>query len=60
MKMVRLFVSDRILVDGSFYNGGIVVNDNGQIEEVFTDLVQLNKWLFVARQVEVIDTFKVS
>lgn len=57
---MRLFVSDRVFIDGSFHNGGIVVNDYGQIEEVFKDQAEVNKWLLSASQVEVIDTFKVS
>lgn len=50
--MVRLFVSDRILVDGSFINGGIVVNADGKIEEVFKKS-ELNKWLKSNIHVEV-------
>lgn len=51
--MVRLFVSDRIFIDGSFCNGGIVVNNDGQIEEVFRDPVKVEKWLDLNSHVEV-------
>lgn len=57
---MRLFVSDRILIDGNFHNGGIVVNDYGQIEEVFKDQAEVNKWLLLAKQVEVYDILKAN
>lgn len=51
--MVRLFMSDRIFIDGSFYNGGIVVNNNGKIEEVFKDRTEVDEWLDSSEHVEV-------
>lgn len=51
--MVRLFVSDRILIDGDFCKGGIVANDNGQIEEVFKSRAEVDKWLKINNDVEV-------
>lgn len=51
--MVRLFVSDRIFVDGNFYNGGIVVNNDGKIAEVFKDSVKVEEWLDSHQHVEV-------
>lgn len=53
VKMVRLFISDRILIDGSFYNGGIVVNSDGKIENVFKIRAQVDEWLESASNVEV-------
>lgn len=52
--MVRLFMSDRILIDGNFYSGGIVVNDDGKIEQVFNDQTEVYKWLDETNNVEVI------
>lgn len=51
--MVRLFVSDRILVDGDFCKGGIVASDNGKIEEVFKSRSEVDEWLKVNNDVEV-------
>lgn len=51
--MVRLFVSDRILIDGSFCDGGIVVNSNGKIEEVFKDRAKVDEWMNSSIHVEV-------
>lgn len=51
--MVRLFVSDRIFIDGDFYNGGIVVNSDGKIGEVFRDCAKVEKWLESSENVEV-------
>lgn len=52
-KMVRLFVSDRILVDGRICNGGIVVNKDGKIEEVFKNKTETSEWLNENFHVEV-------
>lgn len=52
-KMVRLFVSDRILVDGRFCNGAIVVNKDGKIEEVFKNETETSEWLDENHHVEV-------
>lgn len=41
----RLFVSDRIFVDGNFYNGGIVVNNEGKIGEVLKSQYEVDKWI---------------
>lgn len=41
----RLFVSDRIFIGGSFYNGGIVVNNEGKIDEVFKSQAEVKKWI---------------
>lgn len=43
--MVRLFVSDRILVDSRICNGSIVVNNDGKIGEVFTNERETSDWL---------------
>lgn len=43
--MSRLFKSDRIFFDGVCHNGGILVNKDGKIEEVFLDPCYLNEWL---------------
>lgn len=43
--MVQLFVSERIFIDGSFYNGGITVNNEGKIDEIFKHREQVNEWL---------------
>lgn len=43
--MVRLFVSDLIFVDGNFYNGGILVNDDGKIEDIFKERPKLDEWI---------------
>lgn len=51
--MVRIFVSDRIFVDGNFYNGGIVVNNDGKIEEVFKNSAKVEEWLDSNEHVEV-------
>lgn len=51
--MVRLFVSDRILVDSRICNGGIVVNDYGKIEEVFKNEVETSEWLDQNQDVDV-------
>lgn len=51
--MVRLFISDRILIDETFCNGGIVVNENGKIEEVLKSRAEVEKWLESINNVEV-------
>lgn len=51
--MVRLFVSDRILVDSRISNGGIVVNNDGKIEEVFKNETETSDWLDQNQHVEV-------
>lgn len=43
--MSRLFKSDRIFFDGACHNGGILVNKDGKIEEVFLNPCYLNEWL---------------
>lgn len=53
--MVRLFISDRILIDGDFYNGGIAVNGDGKIEEVFKNQTTVDEWLDSTDHVEVIN-----
>lgn len=52
-KMAILFISDRILIDGGFHHGGIVVNNNGKIDEVFKDPMSVNKWLNTNKYVQV-------
>lgn len=52
--MVRLFVSDRIWVDGRICSGAIVVNKDGKIEEVFKNETQTSEWLDENHHVEVI------
>lgn len=51
--MVRLFVSDRILVDGRICSGGIVVNNDGKIEEVFENESETRGWMDGHSYVEV-------
>lgn len=51
--MVRLFVSDRILVDGRTCAGGIVVNDDGKIDEVLKNQTEIDEWFNKALHVEV-------
>lgn len=46
-------MSDRILVDGDFYNGGILVNNDGKIAEVFKDRIKVEDWLNANSNVEV-------
>lgn len=43
--MAKLFKSDRVFIDGSFFDGSILVNSEGKIEEVFTDPTTMNEWL---------------
>lgn len=52
-KMFRLFLSDCIFVDDNFYNGGIVVNIMGKIEEIFKERVKVDEWLQLNNNVEV-------
>lgn len=54
--MFRLFVSDCIFVDGNFYNGGILVNRDGKIEEIFHHRNELDEWLKSNNNVEVNET----
>lgn len=54
--MVRLFVSDRVLIDGSFCNGGIAVRNDGKIDKVFKDRSQLDQWLDANKHIEVNST----
>lgn len=58
--MVRLFVSNRVFVDGSFCNGGIAVNNDGKIEEVFKTRAQVDEWLDSNKHVEVRSLFYLS
>lgn len=51
--MVRIFISDRIFIDGDFYSGGIVVNSDGKIGEVLTDSGTVEEWLDSNKHVEV-------
>lgn len=51
--MVRLFVSDRILVDSRICNGAIVVNNVGKIEEIFKNETETSEWLDQNHHVEV-------
>lgn len=51
--MVRLFVSDRILVDSRICNGGVVVNNVGKIQEVFKNETETSDWLDQNHHVEV-------
>lgn len=51
--MVKLFMSDRILIDGIFYNGAIAVGDDGKIDEVFTNRMKSEEWLSANQHVEV-------
>lgn len=51
--MFRLFISDRIFVDDNFYNGGILVNNDGKIEEIFKDRLKVDDWLSLKKNVEV-------
>lgn len=51
--MVRLFVSDRILVDGRICSGSIVVNRDGRIEEIFKNETETSEWLDENSHVEV-------
>lgn len=51
--MVRLFVSDRILIDSRICNGGIVVSNDGKIEEVFKNERETSEWLDHNHHVEV-------
>lgn len=51
--MVRLFVSDRILIDDQYFNGGIVVNNDGKIDEVFNNRSEVDVWLDANSHVEV-------
>lgn len=53
--MVRLFVSDRILIEGNFCNGAIVVNNDGKIDEVFKNRSKVDEWLDANNHVEVGD-----
>lgn len=53
--MVRLFVSDRILIDGNFCAGGIVVNNSGTIDEVFKSQNEVEQWLDSNSHIEVIN-----
>lgn len=58
--MVRLFVSDRVFVDGNFFNGGIAVNNDGKIEDVFKTRAEVDKWLDSNNHVEVSSRFLYS
>lgn len=51
--MVRLFMSDRILVDGHNCAGGIVVNDDGKFGEIFKTQAETVEWLIRNHHVEV-------
>ena len=51
--MVRLFVSDRILIDGQICAGGIAVSTDGKIEEVFKNETDTSEWMDKNRHVEV-------
>ncbi|XP_031619102.1 uncharacterized protein LOC116338156 [Contarinia nasturtii] len=53
--MVRLFVSDRIFIDEDLCNGGIVVNNDGKIEEVFKDPIEVEEWLDANSHTELYD-----
>lgn len=46
-------MSDRILVDGHSCEGGVAVNDDGKIEEVFLNQTEIEKWLTKNHHVEV-------
>lgn len=43
--MFKLFVSERIFSENAFVNGGIVVNDNGVIEDLLVTHVAVTAWL---------------
>lgn len=43
--MSKLFVSGRIFSDNAFVNGGIVVNDDGIIEDLLVTHTAVNSWL---------------
>lgn len=51
--MVKLFISDRIFIDGIFYNGAIAVSNDGTIDEVFKDPSKVDEWLNANSHVEV-------
>lgn len=55
--MVKLFISDRILIDGSFNNGAIAVSNDGKIDGVFKDRAKADQWLEANKHVEVIFLF---
>lgn len=52
--MVRLFVSDRIFIDGGLLKGGIAVNEYGKIDGVLKTETEVAKWLKKNGNVEVI------
>lgn len=55
--MVKLFISDRILIDGSFNNGAIAVSNDGKIDGVFKNRTKADEWLKANKHVEVIFLF---
>lgn len=57
--MSRLFKSDRIFFDGVCHDGGILVNKDGKIAEVFLNPCYLNEWLFANSVKEVNITLSV-
>lgn len=52
--MVRLFVSDRIFNGGHISSGAIAVGNDGKIDEFLKDQTEIDKWLNVNSNVEVI------
>lgn len=51
--MVRIFLSDRILIDADFYDSGIAVGSDGKIIEVFKDRTKAEEWIQANSNVEV-------
>lgn len=43
--MSKLFVSERIFSENAFVSGGIVVNDDGKIEELLVTQGAVKSWL---------------
>lgn len=43
--MSNLFISDRIFVSTEFCDGGILIDCNGKIENVFDTREKLDNWL---------------
>lgn len=53
--MSKLFASDRLFYKNDFYSGGISVDSDGKIENIFEDRASLKEWLKSHSNVEVTD-----
>lgn len=44
--LLLLFLSKRIFLDGAFINGGILVTQQGKIQQILASQEEVNSWLY--------------